>query len=377
LALQTGGTTALTISSAQAISFTNTISTPNTFGFKNRIINGGMVIDQRNAGASVTPSANGYILDRGQYEASQASKFTIQQNKGSVTPPVGFSNYFGMSVASAVTIGAGDYFDIVQLVEGFNFADCGFGTANAKTVTLSFQVYSSLTGTFGGSIANNTFNRSYPFTYTISSANTWTTISVTIAGDTSGTWVGATNGIGLRVYLGIGVGSTYSGTANAWASTGYVSATGATSVVATSGATFYITGVQLEVGTQATSFDFRDYGRELILCYRYYYQTSPIGTSGGASNAIIMMGGIEGAASAALGCPLPVTMRSVPSLTINDSRMYSFSSNMAPASWSITTNRSTKTNGGVETATTTTVGGQACYIYGQGVVSYAAFSAEL
>lgn len=242
----------------------------NNTTFRNRIINGAMVIDQRNAGASTTPAGNTYTVDRFYYQSTQASKFTIQQNKGSVTPPVGFANYLGFSTASAVTVAAGDYFTTHQPIEGFNTADLGFGTANAKTVTLSFQVYSSLTGTFGGALQNNGASRSYPFTYTISSANTWTTVSVTIAGDTSGTWVGATNGIGMYVLFGLGSGSTYSGTAGAWASTNYQTATGAVSVVGTLNATFYITGVQLEAGTSASPFENRLYGIEFALCQRYY-----------------------------------------------------------------------------------------------------------
>jgi hypothetical protein len=175
-----------------------------------------------------------------------------------------------MTVASAVTIGASDFFNIGQSIEGFNFADLAWGTANAKTVTLSFVVYSSLTGTFGGALRNGALNRSYPFTYSIPTANTWTTISVTIAGDTSGTWVGATNGTGVQVLFGLGVGSTYSTTAGAWAAGNYLSATGAISVVGTASATFYITGVQLEVGSVATPFERRLYGQELVLCQRYY-----------------------------------------------------------------------------------------------------------
>ena len=148
-------------------------------------------------------------------------------------------------------------------------ADLGYGTANAKTITFSFWVYSSLTGTFGGALKNANGTRSYPYSYTISSANTWTQISLTIVGDTTGTWT-TSSATGMEVWFSLGTGSTYSGTAGAWAGANYTSATGATSVVGTSGATFYITGVQLEVGSQATSFDFRDYGRELLLCQRYY-----------------------------------------------------------------------------------------------------------
>jgi hypothetical protein len=242
-----------------------------SFGFKNRIINGAMVIDQRNAGASVTQSTSVvYTLDRFNIFGSVASKFTCQQNAGSVTPPVGFSKYLGITSSSAYTVGASEVFRIAQPIEGFNTADLAWGTANAKTVTLSFQVYSSLTGTFGGSLTNENGNRSYPFTYTISTANTWTSASVTIAGDTSGTWTGATNGVGIYLFFGLGVGSTNSGTAGAWASANYRSATGATSVVGTNGATFYITGVQLEEGSTATSFDYRPFGTELQLCQRYF-----------------------------------------------------------------------------------------------------------
>jgi hypothetical protein len=250
-----------------------------SLSLKNRIINGAMVIDQRNAGASVTPTVSTAItLDRWGYAFTQASKASIQQNAGSVTPPVGFSNYYGFTSLSAYSVLSSDIFAIAQYIEGFNTADLNWGTANAKTVTLSFQVYSSLTGTFGGALQNSAVNRSYPFTYSIPVANTWTSISVTIAGDTTGTWIGATNGIGLRVWLGVGVGSTYSGTAGAWAGADYRSATGAVSVVGTNGATFYLTGVQLEVGSTATSFDYRPYGTELALCQRYYWKFDISGT---------------------------------------------------------------------------------------------------
>ena len=284
LVLQTNnGNTALTISTAQNATFagsvtassitaTNTVVMGSSF-LRNRIINGDMRIDQRNAGASVTPTDGAYGLDRWRFGLTQASKITAQQNAGSVTPPTGFSNYLGITSSSAYSIVSGDIFMISQRIEGFNTADLAWGTANAKTVTLSFWVYSSLTGTFGGSFINSAASRSYPFTYTISSANTWTQISVTIAGDTTGTWIGATNGIGIQVNFGIGVGTTYSGTSGAWAATGYYSATGAQSVVGTNGATFYLTGVQLEIGTSATPFERRMYGQELALCQRYYEST--------------------------------------------------------------------------------------------------------
>ena len=238
---------------------------------KNRIINGAMVIDQRNAGASVTPTNGQYVLDRWKGGLTQSSKFSLQQ---STTAPTGFSNSLLATSLSAYSVASGDTFIIRQAIEGFNWADLGWGTANAKTVTLSFWVQSSLTGTFGGSFGNSASDYSYPFTYTISSANTWEYKTVTVAGPTSGTWIGSTNGIGLNLQFSLGTGSTLSGTAGSWSANGYYSATGATSVVGTNGATFYITGVQLEVGSSATGYEYRQYTTELALCQRYYFLSS-------------------------------------------------------------------------------------------------------
>jgi len=237
-----------------------------SLGFRNRIINGAMAIDQRNAGASVTPTATGtYGVDRWCGILSAASKFSMQQ---STTAPSNYKNSVLITSLSAYSVGAGDYFSFLQLIEGNNIVDLGWGTATAQSVTLSFWVRSSLTGTFGGALRNNASNRSYPFTYTINAANTFEQKTITIAGDTTGTWENSTN-CGIQVGFGLGVGSTYSGTAGSWAAANYVSATGATSVVGTNGATFYITGVQLEKGATATSFDYRPYGTELALCQRY------------------------------------------------------------------------------------------------------------
>jgi hypothetical protein len=240
-------------------------------GNRNRIINGDMRIDQRNAGASVTieAGANIYVLDRWYGYGNAASKFSVQQNAGAITPPVGFSSYLGVTSLTAYSVPAGEQYVITHKVEGFNAADFSFGGASAKTVTLSFWVRSSLTGTHSGSIINGGYTRSYPYSYTISSANTWEYKTIVIAGDTTGTWLGD-NTIGISVSFNLGAGSTYSGTAGAWATANYSATTGATSVVGTSGATFYITGVQLESGSVATPFERRSYGAELALCERYF-----------------------------------------------------------------------------------------------------------
>jgi hypothetical protein len=277
------------------------------FGFKNRIINGAMVIDQRNAGASGTALA--YTVDRWSFSANLSTKGTWQQNAGAVTPPASFSNYLGFTSNSAYSVAATDYFLFRQRIEGFNFADFSWGTANAKAATVSFWVRSSLTGTFAVAFTNSDGNRSYPATYTITAANTWEQKSITIPGDTTGTWVGATTGIGVTLDFAMGVGSTFSGTANAWSAGTFVSATGATSVVGTNGATFYVTGVQLEKGSTATSFDYRPYTTELQLAQRYCYAQ----VSGGA--AFYNFGTSSGSSTTGFFgmVKFPVTMRATPS----------------------------------------------------------------
>ena len=297
----------IAISGTTGITLDGQFNSASSMGFKNRIINGACVIDQRNAGASVTNIAGTvYPVDRFYALGSQASKFTVQQNAGSVTPPAGFIKYVGVTSSSAYSLLAGDYFLLGQAIEGLNVSDLGWGTASAATVTLSFWVRSSLTGTFGGNIRNSAGDRNYPFTYTISSANTWEQKSVTIAGDTSGTWL-TTNGMGINVSFGLGVGSTFSGTAGAWSGSNYLGATGATSVVGTNGATFYITGVQLEKGSTATTFDYRPYGTELQLCQRYFYKWQA-----GTSYAKVGFGRAYSTTNGAITTYLPQPMRATP-----------------------------------------------------------------
>jgi hypothetical protein len=262
-------------------SLNNTFA-PASAVMRNRLINGSMVISQRygTGAATFTNGTNNYITDRWNIYITQTGKLSSNQSS---TAPTGYINSLLVTSSSAYSVLSTDIFVLRQIIEGYNIADLAWGTANAKTVTLSFWVYSSLTGTFGGSISNGTAARSYPFNYTISSASTWTQISVTIPGDTSGTWA-TDNTAGMYVNFGLGVGTTGSGTAGSWAGSAYYSATGAVSVVGTSGATFYITGVQLEVGLNATNFEYRQYGTELALCQRYYETNMVVLTSTSAGN---------------------------------------------------------------------------------------------
>ena len=283
----------------------NNISATNSLGFRNRIINGDMRIDQRNGGASITPTDAQYTLDRWKVGLTQTSKFSVQQNAGAVAPPAGYANYLGVTSLSSYAVGAGDVFGVYQVIEGYNCADFSWGGTAAVAITLSFWVRSSLTGMFSGSLRNSAANRSYVFTYTVNSANTWEQKSVTIPGDTTGTWL-VNNGVGIQAWFSIGNGTTYSTTAGVWTAGNYVSAPATTSLVGTNGATFYITGVQLEAGSVATPFERRDYGRELIMCQRYYQKfTAPRlrGVSNGTTNLNRM------------GMTLPVTMRAAPTAT--------------------------------------------------------------
>jgi len=236
-------------------------------GFKNRIINGAMVIDQRNS-ANVAVTANGsYNVDRFLVNNSTDGAYSAQQDSSA---PEGFTKSLKITTTTAdATLTTTQQLLFNHYIEGYNVADLGWGTANAKTVTLSFWVRSSLTGAFGGALKNSSSDRSYLFTYTINSADTWEYKTVTVVGETTGTW-DKTTGRGISLIFGLGVGPDRSGTAGVWSNSNLNSATGTVSVIGTLNATWYITGVQLEVGSTATSFDYRPYGTELVLCQRYY-----------------------------------------------------------------------------------------------------------
>jgi len=284
---------------------------PNSSFLRNRIINGDMRIDQRNAGASVTCNNNqAYAVDRFYGEDNSDGVFTVQRVADA---PTGFINSLKATITTAdSSLAATQFAAICQQIEGYNFSDLGFGAAGAQTFTLSFWVKSSLTGAFGGSFRNSSDGRCYPFSYSISVANTWEYKTLTVIGDTTGTWV-TDNGIGLKVWWSLGAGSTYSGTAGAWTSSLIITPTGAVSVIGTLNATFQITGVQLEVGTAATPFERRQYGQELALCQRYYFKTFAQGTAPAqnvSANNLLLTSGTSNYIS---GIVFPVAMRTAPS----------------------------------------------------------------
>lgn len=235
-----------------------------SMGFRNRIINGDMRIDQRNNGAAVTTSGQ-YLVDRFTQAFANAS-CSFQQAPDA---PTGFTNSLKLTVTTGAAPSVGSNNAILQRIEGLNTADLSFGSASAASVTLSFWVKASVTGTYATSLTNSAFNRSYVATYQINAANTWEQKTVTITGDTTGTWL-TTNGTGIVVLWDFGSGSNLNTTAGSWQAGNFYRTSSCTTIAATTNATFQITGVQLEAGTVASPFERRDYGRELMMAQRYF-----------------------------------------------------------------------------------------------------------
>ena len=356
----------MTLDGTNGVTFNDTSlqgAAASPYVLKNRIINGAMVIDQRNAGASVTinTSSNTYCLDRwlGNGQATDGV-FTIQQSS---TTPQGFSKSLLVTVTTAdASIGASQRYLLGQPIEGFNVADLGWGTANAQTVTLSFQVRSSLTGTFSGAIVNSAFDRSYQFSYSISTANTWTTVSITIAGDTSGTWL-TDNGVGLRLYFNLGAGSSVLGAAGSWSSNLYWGTTGSVNLIGTASATWYVTGVQLEIGSTATPFERRLYNQELANCQRYYYQTDIVKAAPMGRGAV----GTSGAAR--IVWMFPTTMRAAPTFA------YSGTFDATTGYSGIPLSDTMKSTYATISSTTSATSGTVLFM--DGSTGYLTFSAEL
>jgi hypothetical protein len=377
-AIAINGNTALLIDNNYNITTNGNISMASSFK-RNRIINGDMRIDQRNAGANVTVNATAqfFPVDRW-YAVGQPTDgvFTVQQVSDAPSGS-GLTKSIKATITTAdASIGATQEYFLDQRIEGYNVADLEFGAAAAKTITVSFYVKSSVTGSFGGRIGNAGSTRTYPFYFTILSANTWEQKTVTIAGDITGTWL-TDNGIGMDIVFSLGVGSSRKGTANTWAATNYIAPTGSVDLISTSGATFYITGVQLEVGTKATPYEMQIYSDQLAQCQRYYYkQYDP-----SATTAFIPVGGgyTFNGTDATIQFPLPVAMRTRPT-TVNFSnvRIYTFAS--ANLLTSVLNNNGTPTcwMGDVRASGAAFSSGVLAALQGNNnTAAYAEFSAEL
>lgn len=277
---------------------------------RNRLINGSFLVDQWNNYASITPIAAGFMADRWKFTATQAGKFTSQAVSAGSTWGVPIGSGLSLTVAAAFAVAATDYFQFYQVIEWQNIMDCAFSRSVAQPLTLSFWAWSSVAGTYGGAITNNAGTRSYPFTYSLPVANTWYYISITIPGDTAGTWSVATNAAGLLVHFDLGSGANYRGTAGSWSSNNYCGATGTVSLVATAGAGFVIANIQLEIGSQATPFDYRSFGQETILCQRYFQNIT--------AQSWIFNGSVTAGSTYYCYVSWPVQMRATPTLTVSN-----------------------------------------------------------
>jgi len=365
----------MTLDGTNGVTFNDTSlqgAAASPFGLKNRIINGDMVIDQRNAGAATANTINSYTLDRWKIDQSASTgKLIVQQNAAAVTPPTGFTNYLGVTSQSSYAVLAGDEYLLTQNIEGYNVSDLDFGKATAKTITISFWVRSSLTGTFGASLGGASNTRFYPFSYTISVANTWEQKSVTIAGDTSGTWL-TTNGIGMYLRFGLGVGTTYgSGTANAWTGTYADVPTGSVSVVGTNGATWYVTGVQLEQNTVATPFERRLYNQELANCQRYFEQWTF-----GSGSGFVATGQAYSTTVVQAGLIYSVQKRAAPTIaTSGTTSNYNATGSGTASTYSFV--QSTSSTTVINGTTTGMVAGNASLFYMSSANAFITFSAEL
>lgn len=237
---------------------------------RNKIINGAMVIDQRNGGASVAvPVGTSQVFPLDRWRCQNTGGTSAYSAQRVAEGPAGFQNSLKITTTTAAAVTAADSKHMWLPIEGFDVADFGFGTADAQDVTLSFLARSSVTGNHGAALSNSGAARAYAFLYNIAQANTWEYKTVTIPGDTAGTWL-KDSGTGMRVNFNIGSGSDYVVAPGAWGAGPDRGAIGQVSVLATSGATWQVTGVQLEAGDTATPFEHRSYGQELALCERYY-----------------------------------------------------------------------------------------------------------
>jgi hypothetical protein len=296
------------LATKQAASPTLTTYASTGIGFRNRIINGDMRIDQRNAGASVTPASTDYTLDRFRLFCTVGSKLSVQQV---VDAPAGFAYSAKITVASSYSPSSSEQFFFGTSFEANNIGDLSFGTASAKTATLSFWVKSSVTGTYSASWTNNSGDRSYVQSFTIDSANTWEQKTITIVGDTTGTWTNYGNTRNSFLQIGLGAGSNFYGTAGSWQSGNLRQTSGSTNFVSqANNSTFYITGVQLEAGSVASPFERRDYGREEIMCKRYYQKIG-----GAIANDFQVYGYTPSGIYAKQSVVYSVTMRSSPTAT--------------------------------------------------------------
>ena len=275
-------------------------------GSRNKIINGAMEINQR--GTAAVDADQKFPSDRFKTAEAGGGNMTGQVVADA---PASFRNSIKVIASTADDCSqAADEYRIMHRIEGNNVVDLYYGNSGAKTITLSFYVKSSLTGNFPVGLENAASNRSHVKEYIINSANTWEKKSVTFVGDETGTWL-ITNGTGLTVSFVLGAGTNYTGTIDSWQGSRLYRGSSSVQMMATVNATWFVTGVQLEVGSTATDFEYRSFGEELALCQRYCFVMAP------STNASVAPAFARSTTVAFGIAELPVTMRTTPSLAFS------------------------------------------------------------
>ena len=342
---------------------------PGSLGFRNKIINGAMAISQRGTSAiSNAAATNTYGTDRWHIYGSSASKMTTTQTTSNSNAVQGFPYSTLITSSAATTPGTNDYYGVRQYIEGSNIADLAWGTAGAKPIVISFWVRSSITGTYSLTLFNSGNNRTLISTYTISAVDTWEKKTVYInAGETTGTWETG-NGIGMQVWFDLGSGTGSAGTAGVWNTSLLTRTSGSVNWIGTSGATFYITGVQLEQNYQPTPFEQRPIGVELELCQRYYQRmVDPVGA--GVSQG-------SGGGSARVTVPFYTKMRAAPTSTMSGTLNF-YNGVSTVTATSIAATHNSFSHGQFDFPATFATVGQAIIMYTTGGSQYIDFSSEL
>jgi hypothetical protein len=294
--------------------------------FRNRIINGDMRISQRGTSFPALVSS-GYAVDRWRIFRQGDAVATLSRETDS---PTGFSNSLRATITTADTsIASTDIYIMQQIIEGYNVADLV-----GQTFTLSFWVKSALTGTHCVSFSNASVDRTYLAEYSISVANTWEYKTVTVTGGipSSGGW-NFTNGNGLDIRWALMSGSAFQTAAtNSWITGNFVATANQVNVTGATSRIFAIAGVQLEVGSVATTFERRPVGTELALCQRYYHNSALLGSSFPSGGSLVGFSAFDYNSGNILSSFIayPVHMRVAPTVTTYDIANTSGKVNWAP-----------------------------------------------
>jgi hypothetical protein len=308
---------------------------------RNFIMNGDMRIDQANEAASVTLATGtfSYVVDGWKAKFVQSTAAVTAQQV--TDAPTGFTQSLKVTVGTGATVGAGDYIIVEQPIEGYETQPLMYGTANAKTTSLSFWVKSSQASqTFSYALQNSAASRTYVNSFTVSAANTWTQVKIpNIVGDTTGTWT-TDNTAGLTLIICVASGSTnQTSTLGSWqAASSFAANTQTSAILANSAATFQVSGVYLEPGATCTPYPATRYNQELLRCKRYYCKTFSPGTKPAQSAGVNDSHTQVSQAANGFGTAwwFPVEMRAAPTVT-------TYNPSAANANWRDTSNNADRT----------------------------------